>query len=246
MTFKIESVSRRRLLLASLPLAALVGGCATSVRILAPSGGIQTQPVTQFVALLEPRADSATFRAELNNQDVTSQFVWSAFRPGPGLPPNEKVLHITDDTFFYQHTIQLNGFPSNQFVLHVGAGFRLGSSGKTYDEVKFYAPLLVILRYPSTTDQNLSLRQGETITADVLAPAPLSAPLVVRVVEMNGARVSLNGLPPGQSILLTLPPSTRQATFTIRGVVAGNNYGLQAFKVGYWCAGAVGFVSRPP
>lgn len=233
----------------TLVLGLSLAACTKAVTILQPLPPTTT-PVTVIRVKFAKQFAPGTFRAELDGKDITAGFAPAAKPDGEAqLVLPESVEGFTDGTQINTAGTPPKQFPVGtlppeiHFTPAAGpaapAGGSGGSSGKSTPNITFSRHTLKVSAQCSglicdTTDEEdilpihlfgnpttLDVKIGSKALASVQAFPDATVSLQVRVRPSN-VGVSLDGLPPGDPLTLTIPPGLPSRQFTITGLRSTN------------------------
>lgn len=209
----------------------LATGCQHSVKIEYPGNGNSKDPIRDFRVKFHSDADPATFSAKLNGVDITSRF-----QPAPA--PGQVSFASSDFMKGWQQTLEVH------------ASFKTPSSGiptkSTNDMVQFTPPGVFVFLGNSTSVNNLSVKERDTIRATVMVvDPPTREGLVVTLTTEENPAVSLNNAAAGTPITVTIPINDRRADFTVRGIQAGQSFIVRPLAKGYGSHAGSGTVMHP-
>ncbi len=222
-----------------LALVAFSAGCQQSVKVLYPQDGTYTDPVGTFRVKFHDEFQPGTFDAYLSGTTITHLFQPT---PAPGQessariiwPPNYMDMHYNNN----KQRLEVRG----EFDKPVFLFFGIPTRFKT-DSANFTPPYVRVYRGTTSFDTDLTLREGETITATAFV---VKAPKERLVVTITGnSLVSLNNQPAGQNIEVVIMPNDRRAQFTVRGIQTGGEiFRVRAIANGYSSGVGGGTVQR--
>lgn len=224
-------------------------GCTKAVTILEPVAAVTT-PVTVFRVKFAKQFAPGTFRAELDGQDITAGFTPAAKPDGEArMVQPESLEGFTGGTPINTGGPPPKQLPVGTLPpeIHFTPGVAPptptggggGSSGKSIPNISFSRHTLKAVGQCSglicdTTDEQsffpihlfgnpttLNVKVGSREVATVQAFPDATVPLVVRVRPFNKG-VSLDGLPAGDPIMLTIPPGLPSRQFSITGLQSTN------------------------
>jgi hypothetical protein len=226
-----------------------LAGCTKAVTILRPLPPTTT-PVTVIRVKFAKQFAPGTFRAELDGKDITAGFTPAAKPDGEAqLVLPEDMEGFTDGTQINTGGSPPRQFPVGTLPPEIhftpvaappsAAGGSGGSSGKATPNISFWRHNLKVVGQCSglicsTTDEEdilplhlfgnpitLDVKIGSKAQATVQAFPDATVPLQVRVRPSNKG-VSLDGFPPGDPIMRTIPPGLPSTPFTITGLQSTN------------------------
>lgn len=225
--------------------------CTKAVRITDPTVPILA-PLTTFKVQFVAQFDPGTFRAELDGQDVTSQFAPTAVAGGTA---TMRLPDTTQEGFTGGSLIGANAPPSRFPVGSLGPGIEFtpsvapgtvptgssgGGSGKAAPNISMHTHQLHVSGLCNgiicdTTDDlvffpihlvgvptTLNVRIGSTAQVRVETFPAMSAPLMVRV-RPSSISVRLNGLAPGAALEnVLIPANGSSGPISVTGMVSSN------------------------
>lgn len=211
--------------------AMLLTGCASTVATLDGPNHRQKLSTPHEIAVNfdTQRADPATFRAQLNGNDITDAFVFqddTAVLQAFVYPPINKSNNTHQPheiTVTAEPAVDDKGRPRGQSFTQTVAFFPptiavqgnvgLGASSRIH--VPHNGQTNAMIRLPRAANQT---------TAVTIKPVPTQLELTGTVTAQDMIDcVALNGQAPGEPITLTLAPGQRVAVFTIEGHRPGLN-----------------------
>jgi hypothetical protein len=229
-------------------LGLALAGCTKAVTIVEPQQPISA-PIKVFKVKFAPFFASGSFRAELDGQDITPEFVPAAIAGGTShrkLP--DTFEGFTGGTWINTSSpprpfpvgtlppdVHFNPATSGPSVPSGGAVG--GSGGPPAPNIPRFTHTLHVSgkcngMICGTADEvvffpihlvgvptNLDVKIGNTVQAAVETFPAMSMPLTVRVRPFNNG-VSLNGGPPGNSIFVKVPANGTSAPFKVTGLVS--------------------------
>lgn len=225
-------MKQRALLLVLIPVAIWWTGCASApVHIVYPqdehSGNISRDCITQLQFSFDSSFNPANFAGAI----VDGNGVAGTFQPSPAAGGTSTIQF--QQPFAPQSGTygQYNpGFYSHE----LDYSYTCGSFCVDNTTPVWFVPphLMFNAQNPASGQPEIPLKQYQNTQAYVAVLSAPTQPIPVTITELPlqnaGLRVSLNGMPVGSPITVTIPTNNNRATFMINGITSGGYFLIEA------------------